>query len=160
MDTENKVLEPVENKLSIETSSEIKPQDFFQSREGLYVWSDFNERILEKALSVAAGTKYELASFKLLESSSDETIESALPKVHIFSESDACAIIAELISKQSKGEEGTLLNNGYFNIFYTPTFVVGVVWGSDGGSWRVDAWVRDNVVWYAGTRVFSPATDL
>lgn len=160
MDTENKVLEAVENKLSIETSSEIKPQDFFQSREGLYVWSDFNERILEKALSVAAGTKYELAPFKLLESSSDETIESALPKAHIFSESDVCAIIAELISKQPKGEDGSLDNSGNWNLFYTPTFVVCVHWYSVGGFWRVSTWHRDGLVWDADTRVFSPATDL
>lgn len=160
MDTENKVLEAVENKLSIETSSEIKPQDFFQSREGLYVWSDFNERILEKALSVAAGTKYELAPFKLLESSSDETIESALPKAHIFSESDVCAIIAELISKQPKGEDGSLDNSGNWNLFYTPTFVVSVRWRSGGGFWNVRTWVRGRIGWYADGRVFSPATDL
>lgn len=156
----DKILEPVESKVSVEVTATIDPKEFFKNREGLYVWSDFNERVIEKASPVKEGTKFELSSFKLLESSSDETIESELPKEHIFSESDVCAIIAELISKQPKGEEGALLNTGYFNIFYTPTFVVSVVWYSGVSGWFGRAWQRGGIDWVSYCRVFSPAADL
>lgn len=48
--------------------------------------------------------------------------------------------------------------DGYWNLFYTPTFVVGVRWGSGGGSWRVDAWARGRRAWRTDGRVVSPAT--
>jgi len=47
--------------------------------------------------------------------------------------------------------------DGYANLFYTPSCVVGVFWSGDG--WRVYAWERVGYAWYAGSRVFSPAAD-
>lgn len=132
----------------------VKPEEFFQKRTGLYVWSDFIERIVSKAKQTKAKT-YALESYDLVRSSKDEEIESALGKKHLFSESEVCAIIAELISQQPKGEKGTLLADYNWNLFYTPSFVVHVYW--DGDEWRVYAWGRGGREWLAGRRVFSPA---
>lgn len=153
MDT--KILESITEKIPVEVTAEFNPQEFFRDREGLFVYSSFKEHILEKASIVSAGTKFELSSFKLIRSAEDEEIEKELPEKHIFSESDVCAIIAELISKQPKGEEGELLNTGYWNLFYTESFVVDVSWRD--GEWYVSAWDRDSYGWSDGSRVFSPA---
>lgn len=45
--------------------------------------------------------------------------------------------------------------DGYFNLFYFPSFVVDVYW--DDSSWDVDAWARGDGAWYEDSRVFSPA---
>lgn len=153
MDT--KILESITEKIPVEVTAEFNPQEFFKDREGLFVYSSFNERILEKASIVSAGTKFELSSFKLTKSAEDEEIEKELPEKHIFSESDVCAIIAELISKQPKGEEGTLLNTGYWNLFYTESFVVYVGWRDD--EWCARAWTRGDFAWVDGRSIFSPA---
>lgn len=68
--------------------------------------------------------------------------------------------IFSLLLKQSEGQEGVLLTNGYANIFYVKDLkgelrTVGVYWRSDG--WRVDAVsIVDPGDWFAGARVFSP----
>ena len=135
----------------------INPQEFFQTREGLYVWEDFKDRIVSKAKEVNL-KKYKLTSFELKERGNDEEIEAELPQKHLFWESEACSVVADLISKQPKGEEGTLLNNDYANLFYTGSYVVRVYWDSGHREWGVDACDRHDYRWNAGLQVFSPET--
>lgn len=154
MSDKKSVLDEVQKKITVEIRTKTDPKEYFQTRDGLYVWSDFKERILLKAKPIKAGKKFELSSFVLTKWATDEAIEKELPKKHLFSESDVCAIISELISKQSKGEDGTLQNNGYSNLFYTKAFVVSVRWS--GGGWRVLTWNRGGDGWSDDARVFSP----
>jgi hypothetical protein len=49
--------------------------------------------------------------------------------------------------------------DGNWNLFYTPAFVVFVLWFDFSGEWRVDAWGRGGDGWGAIDRVFSPATE-
>lgn len=51
--------------------------------------------------------------------------------------------------------EGT--KDGYANLFYTPSFVVFVLWLRFYGHWGVSAWRRHVSDWDTDTRVFSPA---
>lgn len=150
-----KVLEKVGEDIAVKTGPTFDLKEYFKTRPGLYVFSDFPERILSKAEPVEAGTEYKIVSYKTVIDAKDELIESALPEKHLFSESEVCAIIADLINKQPKGEDGVLLNDGYWNLFYTPAFVVGVHWYGD--AWRVYAWNRVDGAWSSGSRVFSPA---
>lgn len=46
--------------------------------------------------------------------------------------------------------------DGYWNLFYFPSFVVRVYWY--GSYWGVVTWYRGEDDWYSGDRVFSPAT--
>lgn len=48
--------------------------------------------------------------------------------------------------------------DGYANLFYTESCVVGVRWDRFHGGWSVGTWSRDGVRWSADSRVFSPAT--
>ena len=151
------VLSRVGKRISLKVEATHTPSEYFVTREGLYVWSDFKDRVLKNATPTESGTSFKLDTFKLEKDASDEQIESSLPKKHLFSETEVCAIVAELTSKQSKGEEGVLLNNGYANLFYTESFVVHVDWSSSGRGWGVYAWRRDDSGWFGGVRVVSPA---
>lgn len=142
--------------LSIETSPD--PKEFFQDSKGLYVWNSFKNDIAAKAEPMK-DLKCRVKSFDLQKTANDTEIEAELPEKHLFSESDVCAILADLISRQPTGVDGPLLKNGNWNLFYTGAFVVSVFWGAFGGGWDVGAWVRDDYRWNGGRRVFSPATE-
>jgi hypothetical protein len=118
------ILKPVEKKIAIATKAKFDPKEYYQTRNGLYVWGNFGERILSKTSPIKTAKKISIVSYELTKSASGESIEKALPKKHIFDESEVCAIISTMIDKQAKGEEGDLLNTGYANIFYTKAFVV------------------------------------
>lgn len=153
MKKEESVLKSAKTKIEVKVPKKYSPQEFFINRTGLYVWSGFSENILPKAKAVVLNN-FALSSFDLTERLSDKKIESELIKKHLFTETHVCAIIAGLIEKQSKGQKGILLNNGYANLFYTKSRVVRVRWHD--GEWRVYAWLRGDGTWYAGKRVFSP----
>lgn len=157
MTNSEQILKPVEKKITIATKAKFDPKEYYKTRDGLYVWSNFGDRILEKTSPLKAAKNISIASYELVRSGSDEMIEKALPKKHIFDESEVCAIIAEMIAKQPKGEEGDLLNTGYANLFYTEAFVVHVYWYSYDRHWGVLTWGRGDGDWDAGGRVFSPA---
>lgn len=156
--SEQKILESMGEKVLIKTLKEFDPKEYFKDKDNLFVWSDFSERISSKAPIVATEQEINVVSFKLLERATDEEIEKSLPEKHIFSESEVCAIVAGLIDKQPKGEDGLLENNGYANLFYIASFVVRVYWR--GSRWYVHTWGRGGNRWLAERRVFSPATDL
>ena len=71
------------------------------------------------------------------------------------------AWLFELIEKQSKGEDGILLTNGYANIFYVldadgNLWAVYAYWYSDCRDWSVEAYsVERPDRWNAGNQVFS-----
>lgn len=149
------LLKSLEKEISLTVAEKFNPKKFYKNHEGLYVWSSFIDHIVAKAKTTKADAAFKVSSFQLKKSAYDSEIEESLSKEHIFRETDVCAIIAVLIAKQPKGEKGDLLNTGYANLFYTPAFVVDVLW--DGGGWNVDTWGRDVFRWLDDRRVFSPA---
>lgn len=103
--------------------------------------------------------EFSVNSFDLVTRSSDEEIEKELGDNLLFSPGEVYSIIGSLISKQPKGKEGALLNNGQANIFYTEAFVLSVNRYPGLGAWGVYVWRRGDNRWSGGRRVFSPATD-
>lgn len=65
--------------------------------------------------------------------------------------------IGDVLAVMESGEEK--YKDGNFNIFYFPECVVSVYWYAGDREWRVGTWGRDGYGWYAGRRVFSPASD-
>ncbi len=154
------ILKEFDTDIKLDIATPVDPKEFFQTGDGLYVWSDFNERVLGKAKQLKGPQEYRLEILDLVQDASDAQIEESIGKKNIFKDSDVCAVVAELISKQPKGKKGVLLNNGYSNLFYTPRCVVYVRWSSVSGDWYVYAWQRGGSRWNAGRRVFSPQLTL
>lgn len=148
-------LKPGDN-VEIKTQTSIDPSTYFKNRDDLWVSSGFTDKILPDAKEVDTGADFKIKPWKLVQDAADEQIEDVLGDAHIFDVSTLCAVIANLIDQQSKGKEGTLLNNGYSNLFYTEKCVVYVYWSADHGEWRVRAWLRHDYEWIEGDRIFSP----
>jgi len=147
------VLKSVDS-LHVKPEERELPSKFFKNRDGLYVSTSAQERIVSKAEPVEANKDYQLETFDLVRASSDEDIEASLEHQNVFSETDVAAILTSLIAVQAKGEGGPLNTKGDWNLFYTPSCVVRVCWF--GGEWDVSAWERGGSDWLAGGRVFSP----
>jgi len=134
------------------------PETFFQDRKGFWVYGGFLNRIAELAETTCAGAAFALDFNEITakNGATDVQIETVLGGRNIFTETQVCAIIAEMISRQNGGREGVLLNNGYPNLFYTPSLVVDVrCVGSR--EWHVSSSERDDDEWDLGSRVFVPS---
>jgi len=131
---------------------------FFHTHSGLWVSNEFRERIVAKASG--AGTVRETSLYVLPRNMFDKEIEAELLADHIWSETDACATSAHLISLQPGGKRGTLLGDGRVNLFHTRSGVVNVRWSTDDDrEWLVSVWGRGDRRWPAGSQVLSPITE-
>lgn len=144
-------------RITITISETRDPDGWYRTREGLWVWDGFRSRIVSRAKPVAEGTTYSVDVWKIGENLTNEQIEAALPKSHLFEESVVSAILAEMISSQPNGAIGHLENTGRANLLYTPSSVVLGFWFGDGAEWDALAYDRGDRRWDAGGLVFSPA---
>lgn len=131
--------------------------DFFTTRN-----SKVKIRFINDTFNSAFGKKVEenvqaatLRAHRLTARELDAWVIVALGKENYKT---SLAQIASLMEQQPNGEDGILLSNGWWNIFYVPDadgilWAVGVRWGDDG--WRVRAYsVGYPFDWIAGYRVF------
>lgn len=119
-------------------------EEFVVGKHGIgWVDYDFKSRYGSESFEPVAtlGTYQTLPRYM-----SDKAIESEL-KPGICTLGDVLALL-EGAPQESK--------DGNWNIFYVGAFVVGVRWIDV--AWYVGTWHRGDSVWYAGVRVFSPAT--
>ncbi|MBI2065446.1 MAG: hypothetical protein HYT68_00015 [Candidatus Zambryskibacteria bacterium] len=131
------------------------PNTFFRTRKGLWVSNDYRDLVVAKAEPTVT-----IPAFKhvlLQQDMNDTEIEEMLGDKHLFTETEASALIADLISKQEGGKEGELLNNGYANLLYLGSCVVLVHWYAGSRKWFVNTWKRDDDRWNTGLQLFSPA---
>ena len=143
--------------ISLTLSARHDPDAYYRTRTGLYVWSEFRDRVARSAKPTDAGTTFNFTLSDLARDATDEEIEAALPKAHFFDESAVCAIVAELIATQPEGDEGHLLNSGHVNILYTGPDIVRVNWRPETREWSVSTWKRNDERWRAGYRALCPA---
>lgn len=149
-------LRPVEGSIELGPVKSHDPAQFYRTRSGLHVWPEFNSPVLSRARKVESLEATSLQAFDLTKSLYDRDIKALLPENHVFhDESELCARIEQMVSKQPNGEKGNLLANGYANLFYLPGCVVSVIWSADDRKWNVYAWKLDGGYRYAGCRVFS-----
>jgi|CXWL01.1.fsa_nt_gi hypothetical protein len=125
------------------------------TRKGLWVSDDFVSQVRAKAGAIGGLDALSLCSYELARDAYDREITQGLGEKRLFSEFEVCACIEQLVSKQSNGEEGDLLNNGCANLFYLAGCVVRVRWRADRCWWFVSAWELGDVRWVAGRRAFS-----
>ena len=152
----NKLLEPIST-INVAGTSKFVARDHFKlgEPEGVkigYLGDNFKSHFLKKVEQNVP--QAQLKSRKLKQSSLDPPIITALGDNH----ETYLAQLWELLKAQPKGESGTLLTNGYANIFYIRDadnilWAVSVYWDDDG--WNVDAYSVDTPGrWDDGDRVF------
>lgn len=131
------------------------PNAALVTRQGLYVWDGFIERVRKHASPVESMEALALPYLDLDEDANDSQIGAGLGQGYEFSASKLCYVIDRLTSRQPNGEDGDLLNNGYANLFYAEGGpVVRVLWGAGSSKWDVGGWLRDDFRWYRGSRAF------
>ncbi len=128
-----------------------------------WIGDNFKQHFLNKVEEPQG--EVELRVSQLKKASLDKPIlqELGLPACPARGQGDKAettlANIWQLLTKQPNGESGTLLTNGYANIFYVRDakgvlWAVGAYWYS--GGWRVDAYsVESPDEWHGGDQVFS-----
>ncbi len=131
-----------------EVSSREASSTWHQARKDAQESGELPERAANKAAKVN--------TFDLPRSMHTSEIESELGPDHLFDKTQVRGIIAGLIAEQPNGEEGTLLNNGIANLFYTSSCVMDVRWPVGGREWIVNAWIRNPLGQVAGARAFFP----
>lgn|GEM_PF-1781065 len=142
-------------------SNTINPHDFFKIREGLWMSSNFNDFILSGASKKKVSADETTIGYAdLAQHANDAEIGTELPEGYVFEDVDTFLVhIATLIEGQWGGKEGTLLNNGYVNIFSVKVngevFAVSVRWNADRRRWFCFAYRLGDDRWYAGGRAFS-----
>jgi len=139
------------------------PDSFFKTRKGLCVWSNFHTGIVSHAKAVEEVPELNLSVFTLVSDANDAQIRSELPAGHVFTDLNVfCYHLAGMIKKQAGGTEGSLLNEGFTNIFYVQgtaeVFAVSVNWDAACREWDVTASPLRALAWLAGCRVLSAAT--
>lgn len=131
-------------------TKQFVPNESFKNRPGLYLWNDMS-RVLRSAQIVKSAEATKSRSFDLTKDAYDRDIKAELPTKHEIE----LWQIAELIGAQEKGEDGSLLTNGYANIFYVAGCAVRVRWDAGRREWFVSDWGLDDDQWHRGPRVFS-----
>lgn len=122
-------------------------KEFVVGKYGIgYVWSGFKDRLYTESFTPVS----KMGGFQTLaKRMSDSEIEAQI-KPGICTLGDVFAFLKDPPEKSK---------DGYWNLFYLESCVVGVFWNADDRGWRVSAWSRGGVGWGVGGRVFSPATD-
>ena len=141
----------------------FNPPEYFVTRDGLGVSSEFTSRIL--SVHNKPTEKHGLEGVSHVDLSK-KMYDSEIIKEYLGGEEEARKHaftpdqVADQIDKQKDGGEGELLNNGYANIFYVigkgeVLFAVFVLWSSASRGWFVSAHkLGESGDWGAGPRVF------
>lgn len=135
-------------KVVFEIDQSVNPDEFLQTRTGLWVDSDLENWLGGTAEKIDGNV--EVSKWKLKKNSLDKEIKSELPSEHIYTTGEFRTIIASAIQKQWGGKVGILRNDGYANIFYvwnknqTKCFAVYVGWYAGGERWNVGVYMLES----------------
>ncbi len=155
-----KSLKLITDGIAIATESFTK-ESFFGKKGPVKLWlgSNFEQWVLPLIPETIEAFQGTLTQTKLTKYMLDSEILTELGHPEPFTPGEFAALIRDLLTKQPKGEEGTLLMNGYANVFYVQlegrVVAVRVLWSSDGRGWGLDAFGLDDYRWFGGRCVLS-----
>lgn len=147
----------------LEASDLTNPSEFFTSRDGLHEYEGFEDYIIVdgEADQYVTAKSTTIGYVDILEEVKTATVCALLPKKYIFTDVNTFLVyLSSLLIQQWGGKEGTLINNGQFNIFYVKiphgVITVRICWSAHYAAWDCDAGPNDaGEMLMAGTRVFS-----
>ena len=102
----------------------------------IFMMDKFEKTILNQAPGVITLAPMTLEKFKLSQSMNDSEMLAELGNPEPYSISQALGILKDLTSKQPEGDDGTLLTDGYANIFYVNVGVRTVAVNARWNSWQ------------------------
>lgn len=149
---------------NIMVRTEAFVRDTFFSGNGpakLYLWKGFEAQVFPAIPEVVSAFEGSLMKTELTKYMYNSEILKELGcERALFSPAKFAAVIHDLITRQPKGEEGTLLVNGYANIFYVwlgdgPVIVVDVHWRANTDHWHLLVRSLGGDGWGGGRCVFS-----
>ena len=138
----------------------VDPNEFYQTRDGLWVDPDFVRWVLPAAKKLENLPELASRHYPLVSEADDGEIRGELPPDYVLEADEFCARVAEAIKRQwGNKTPGNFLSNGHTNIFYVRgvgggVFAVGVGWYSGVRKWRVYASRSGDSRWGAGHRAF------
>lgn len=167
-----KHLKLIANNIAVSVPAFTKDSFFKNGPAKLWLADNFRTWVLQTISGTIPSFTGNLAKFELTKSMCDSEIQKELGNPEPFTPSEFASIVKSLIEKQPQGESGTLLKNGYVNVFYVKlparnashseaggndsrVVAVNVGWGSDSREWNLDVYVLDDGIWGVGDRVFS-----
>lgn len=127
------ILDLVASGIKVAGAKRFVARESFTQENGFYCWDNFKDNFLDKIEEDVTDTT--LAIHSLKKASLDSLIRNELGPER---EEITLTHFFNLLQKQSKGETGHLLVNGYANIAY--------IRDKNGNLWAVDAY------WYSGDR--------
>lgn len=134
-------------------------KDKFFSEKFIWMSDSFQKNILPEIEQEITSANYTLTSLQLTQSLSDFDIRKDLSEDEVVTPHQWAQEMCTLMNQQSRGQEGSLLTNGYANIRYVKlsngtVLAMDVDWDAPACQWRCDTWELDDNVWLAGLRFF------
>ncbi len=135
----------------------LDPQVRLRTREGLWVSPYFQDNVLKYANTLENTPEIKLESFELIKSANDLEIMGELP-LDPMDVDTTCVALAQMIDRQPGGEEGFLLINGRWNIFYAQVggeevYMLYIYRDYGRKEWRIYAFPLRKIRWSKDCRV-------
>jgi hypothetical protein len=145
-------------------AEKFEPQKHFTENKKVKYWlgDNFQKHVLKPAKTISSLPAMEFSKHQFTETIYDKEIMESFSiseSSGLMTREEILWTIAELTSKQSKGEAGTLINNGYATIIGYMLCDDGVVrvvrvrWNADDASWNCTCGGLDD--WNAGDEMLS-----
>lgn len=161
---------------SITIAAPFDPGEFYKNRPGLSVYGQDIEDMACEAKPAARGSTFavyvadfgaEAPESQILNVLNPSGLSDRLLNMASFDKTTACAIVAEMITKQRNGERG-ILSIERANLLFVSSGVpkswgatLRVRWKADKREWIVDAWpVASAHTWFTGFLFLFPAVRL
>ena len=141
--------------------SSFTKSSFFKTDGPVRLWfgDNFKSWILPAIPEEIPGFEGKLTQTQLTKDMTDSEIKQGLGQPESLTPTEFAAVIRHLIERQPQGEAGTLLTNGYANIFYVKlederVVAVRAHWDSDYRGWGLGADDLGDFGWRGGSCVF------
>ncbi|MDO8492765.1 MAG: hypothetical protein Q7S34_03945 [bacterium] len=138
----------------------FNPQNL-KSRKDIWLSAEFVEQVLSVAEPFQPTNDLTPPSgFDIIKPANDTEVRSEFPKNHVYGASEFCYVAGKMTQAQPNDTSGTLLSNGYANIFYVigkggEVFAVGVSWYGGPRQWDFRCARLGGSGWDPGPRAFS-----
>ncbi len=156
-------LQPI-NEVMFPERTDVDVLELYRNNKDVYMGDGFEDRILsttQTTTQTSRAFEMKIVGFDLIKQLTPAEIRSMLPTLYTFEKAAVfCVLLADMMTRQQKGEVGDLVLGGHSNIFYVrgvdgQVFTVDCLWDSGRMRWFLQAYQLNSFPSAAGNRVFS-----